>query len=170
MKRTLFSLGVALAVVVAVFSVPSAKAMDSEPPVSGVRSWFSTTFIAATPFTTQPTQTATISTTSPLLRSGFDVSEVANWAMVDVFATATVNGSAWITITPEFSADAVNWAPAVQVLENVSGTTSIGRVINLTASETKYIRVPVYGTYMRIKLQNTGTTTPTVRAVFRNGQ
>lgn len=95
----------------------------------------------------------------------------------DLFVTANFSTSGVITITPQFSADNVNWVDGYYVAEAFSGTTYTSsdrpyRIV-LSADGGSYIRnVPVVGWYMRSKIQASGAVTQgvevLVQAVLRN--
>jgi len=112
--------------------------------------------------------TETAYTASPRTEYGEDVSVAWLYNAVDVFVTADVSGTDTLTVTPQFSADAANWADAY--FETVSGTTVTAQTYRaaLSTDGTAYLRLPVAGKYMRFKVETSGTVTPTIRALFKN--
>lgn len=112
--------------------------------------------------------TATTYTASPNTIYGQDVSLTWLYHAMDVFVSVDVSGTDTITVTPQFSADAANWANTYY--QTVSGTTVTAhdyRVV-LSADGTNYVRVPLAGKYTRFKIETGGTVTPTIRVLLRN--
>ena len=182
----------ALAVIAALLLGASVAGAQSEGPGAGVpahvtgrvaRTFYSTVIL---------TNSASISTASPLRVFGTDISSVGGYAFADVFVTADVMGAGTPTfiITPQLSIDAgVNgWADASYVWVNntTSVVTSTGVLtassasaltestyrVTLTADGTKYFRMPIVGEYLRFKFSVTGLTTdiltPTIKVMLRN--
>ena len=121
------------------------------------------TFIASAAGITQTTYTD-----SPKVAFGQDVSLMWLYHAADVFVTADVSGSNAVTVTPQFSADASNWANAY--FQTVSGTTVTAQTyqVVLSADGTSYLRMPLAGKYMRFKIEMAGTVTPTIKVLLRN--
>jgi hypothetical protein len=109
----------------------------------------------------------------------------------DVFASLDISGTGSITITPQVSADNVNWADVTyKYVANTSTTSVVTGTSGLTATtstsaseqevthqivldedgEVDYFTMPMTGYYLRFKMvySSTGTITPTVKAVGRN--
>jgi hypothetical protein len=112
--------------------------------------------------------TGTVYSASPRQANGQDVSKVRAFNSADVFVTVDISGTAAITVTPQFSPDQVNWADAKFPV--ISGTTvslSTQQMV-LSADGSAYLRLPVAGEFMRVKIESTGALTPTVQATLRN--
>jgi hypothetical protein len=159
----------ALAIVFAfAVSAPASAQVVDPPPgrVSDVR-----TFVLLAPTaTTQGVAASTWYTSaSPLDDAGTaDASLIERWQAVDLFITADVSGTTYFTLTPQFSADQVNWANGTARV--ISGTTpsNVSYTITGSADGTSYLRMPLYGRWMRVLLQVSGATVNTeVRAVLR---
>lgn len=107
---------------------------------------------------------------SPVPTTGSpDLSRVDNWTLADIFVTATLAESAELTVTAQVSADGSNWADAD--FEHVDGDGAIATVTYrrvLTSTGTEYMRVPVAGQYMRVKVEAEGEVTVVVPATLRN--
>lgn len=118
--------------------------------------------------TTVQSGAGTTYSASPYLYRGLDTSKVRDWNNVDIFATVDVTASGIITITPQFSPDQVNWSDAYW--DSISGTTvtPIPYRLVINTDTTNHLRVPIVGEYMRLKMQRSDTTTPTIKATFRN--
>jgi hypothetical protein len=146
-------------------SMVAADSGSGDPEPARVQSWSSYTFYNAAIVTT-----GTLNTASPLIRAGIDASRAVQWANADVFVTAAVSGTAVLTVTPQFSNDAVNWASAYW--NTVSSTTVTAQPyrIVLSANGSSYLRMPMAGEYVRFNIANTGYVTATVRVTFKNYQ
>lgn len=170
------------------FAPAPALAIGEPPPGTVVRA-VSYTFYPATVGTAGTAYSDAPNTTT----GGIDISRVSEWNSVDIFVTADISGTATLTVTPQFSADQSNWTdadytyPALtqstsQTITNTGIITSV-QLINTsistalttqthytvqTADGVDYMRVPVAGEYMRLKLQRSGTITATVLATVRN--
>ncbi len=135
------------------------------------------------------TVSGTTYSATPLAVQGQDVSLVAAWHAADVFVTADVSGTATITVTPQLSADQVNWTDADYTYVGVNTTTvyTPGGTVStssaptvqpyrvvLAADGTDYLRVPLAGQYLRFKIDAfvtvspTAAVTPTIQVVLRN--
>jgi len=128
--------------------------------------------------------TETTYTASPRVVYGQDVSQSWLWHAVDVFVTADVSGTDVITVTPQLSVDAANWADATytyiaqtwtQETDGVTTTTTSVSApaeatyrIVMSADGTDYLRMPLAGRYLRFRIETSGTVTPTIQALFRN--
>lgn len=122
--------------------------------------------------------TATVYSDAPLpVGSDLDVSRISNWHSADVFVTVDISGTATLTATVQTSPDQTNWADAYYVYPswNSTGTATLNtqpyRLV-MSADGTNYLRVPLTGEYMRVKLEPSGTVTnvitATVQATLRN--
>lgn len=133
---------------------------------------------------------------SPRTQSGVDVTKVGAWQAADIFLTGDISGTATITLTPQFSPDGANWANAAYdyVADTLVSTTSVvtgtdgltattttsssSAITNqayrivLSADGTGYIRLPITGEYMRMKMETNGAAgngvTATVKVTLRN--
>jgi len=112
--------------------------------------------------------TTTVYSAAPRPVNGQDASLVRQFNSADLFVTADLSGTATITVTPQFSPNQVNWADAQYPV--ISGTTPVWvpQRLVLTAGGSSYLRLPVAGEYMRVKIQASGTVTPTVYTTLRN--
>lgn len=113
------------------------------------------------------------------------------WHSFDVFASLDISGTGAITITPQVSADNLNWVDATYsyvghttTTSVVTGTNSLTATAALATSEqtgiyqiildadgeSDYFVMPMVGYYLRFKMvySATGTITPTIKAVGRN--
>lgn len=146
--------------------VPVSFAADGGRPDPGtVQSWQTWPFSPTTYIVSGTTNTA-----SPRVQSGVDVTKVSQWNAADIFLTGDISGTTIITLTPQFSPDASNWADAYY--DSISGTTVTAQPyrIVLSADGTNYVRLPIAGEYMRLKLEvyGDGGVTTTVKATLRN--
>ena len=137
--------------------------------------------------------TTTYSDAPLAVGTSLDVSRITDWHSADVFVTADISGTATLTATVQVSADQVNWADAdyvyatstadISAAADVSGTVTLtatgtsalttqAHQIVLSADGTDYLRVPLAGEYMRVKLEAssiaTNTVTAPVQATLRN--
>ncbi len=163
----------------------STQAQDVGAPLPGT--------VAQTRFLTFYGPTVTVSGTTysatPLTVQGQDASLVVAWHSADVFVTADVSGTATVTVTPQLSADQVNWTDADYTYIGVNSsatyttngaiTSSSAPVVQayravLSADGTDYLRVPLAGQYLRFKIDAfvtvspTAAVTPTIQVVLRN--
>ena len=120
-----------------------------------------------------------------------------NYHAFDLFVSVDISGTGAITVTPQFSADGVNWANATYsyvgtplsyattVTASTTSTTTATVTNTVTATGTPtvyeatyqillaadgadYVTLPMAGYDLRVKLTYSGTLTPTIRAVGRN--
>jgi len=117
-----------------------------------------------------------------------------NYHSFDLFVSVDISGTGAITVTPQFSADGVNWANAtysyvgtpLSYATTVTASTTTATVTNtvtatgtptvykatyqilLAADGADYVTLPMAGYDLRVKLTYSGTLTPTIRAVGRN--
>jgi hypothetical protein len=165
---------------------PQAVSEPAPGTVTQIKTW---TFYPATAVT----GSGTAYSSSPKRTStGIDVSRVKDWHSADVFVTVDISGTATLTVTPQFSTDASNWTDATYdyvadtLVETTTVLTSTGvttatstlsssstvtegtyRIV-ISADGTDYLRVPIAGEYMRVKLAYSGEITPTVTVTLRN--
>lgn len=187
-NRFLAVLGLAL-LLLASYCVGGVFAGDPSAPQPGTVKGLSGpyTFINSASGITQTTYTD-----SPKTVYGTDVSLHWLYHSVDVFVTADVSGTDTITVTPQLSADASNWADVTYTyiansltssttvitstgLTTATTTTSSSDIpteqtyqIVLSSDTTDYLRIPLAGKYVRFKIETGGTVTPTIKALFRN--
>ena len=122
------------------------------------------------------TTTGTLYTASPLTRNGVDISRIIVWNSADVFVTAVVSGTAAVTVTPQFSADQLNWVNATytylaNTTVNTTTTTSVAKAtyqVVLNSSTSTYIKLPMTGAYLRFKIDSAGTITPSIAVVLKS--
>lgn len=121
---------------------------------------------------TQLSAGATTYTASPrTLSPGVDASAVTGWANVDIFPTVDLESAGYVTLTLQFSADGTNWADAdyEYATGNTTGTVATQTYVRyLTADGTELIRTSTAGEYLRVKIQNSVITTPTIYVTYRN--
>jgi hypothetical protein len=142
-----------------------AQAQERAPSVAKQSTYllYPTTAIsgAATTYTASPRNVAT----------GLDASKVNGWANVDVFATVDIATSAYVTLTLQYSADGVNWADAdyEYATGNTTGTVATQTHVRyMTADGTELIQAPTAGEFMRVKIENSASITPTIYVTYRN--
>jgi hypothetical protein len=87
------------------------------------------------------------------------------WYSADVFVTADVANTDTLTVTAQVSADGTNWANAWYV--NASGTTLNYQFV-ISSDVTEYQQMPIVGEWLRFRLDNGGTVTPTIKVTFHN--
>lgn len=121
---------------------------------------------------TQISAGATTYTASPrMISPGVDASVVAGFANVDIFPTVDIAGTGNVTLTLQFSADGANWADADYEYATgaLTGTVATQTAVRyMTADGTELIRSPTAGEYLRVKIQNSAVTTPTIYVTYRN--
>jgi hypothetical protein len=136
--------------------------------------------------------TETTYTSQPKTVQGQDVSIIWLYHSADIFVTADVSGTDTITVTPQVSVDGANWtdvtytyvadtlAQTTTVLTSTGTTTAtsttsmssavtegIERVV-LSTDTTDYLRIALAGKYLRLKIETSGTVTPTIKVLLRN--
>lgn len=174
----------ALVMVVAVLALvgvrpATVEASNPDPQqLTKVYSWATYTFLPAAAITT----TGTYSTGCPYYRAGTNVCIANGFAQADVFVTADVSGTGWVTITPQVSADALSWADLTyEATAWLSGTATLTRPtyqIVASADGTQYMRIPLYGEYLRFKYATSvmsttlGDTIPSlqIKVTYKNFQ
>lgn len=131
------------------------------PDLASVSYWQTYTLFASRALTNSTATTYTLSPT-----------RFPNWATADIFVTADVSGTDTLTATVQYSSDGANWANGTYtyVTFNQTGTATLNTgtyqlVIN--SDTTSFMRVPVVGEYLRIRIDNAGYVTPTIRATFK---
>lgn len=131
-------------------------------------------------------------TSAPKYIAGVDASLVWLYHSADIFVTADITPSSYVTITPQFSVDQSNWTDATYtyVADTLASVTSVITSTGLTtattttsmnsavteatyrltfsADGTDYLRVPLAGKYMRLKIEHTSSVTPTINVLLRN--
>jgi len=112
--------------------------------------------------------TTTVYSAAPRPVNGQDASLVRQFNSADLFVTADLSGTATITVTPQFSPNQVNWADAKFPVISGTTVTLTAQQLVLTANGSSYLRLPIAGEYMRVKIQASGTLTPTVYVTLRN--
>lgn len=98
-------------------------------------------------------------------------SRMRNYHSADVFLTVDFSGTLTMTVTPQISADGVNWADAWYSYGTSTSTAVYSMVA--TADGTQYIRMPMIGEYIRFKMVTAGIgtdelITTTIKATMRN--
>lgn len=155
-----------LLVVVLLVSIGGpAQAQERAPAVTKQSTYllYPTTAISgsATTYTASPRNVAT----------GLDASKVNGWANVDVFATVDIATSAYVTLTLQYSADGANWADAdyEYATGNTTGTVATKTHVRyMTADGTELIQAVAAGEFMRVKIENSASITPTIYVTYRN--
>jgi len=129
-------------------------------------------------------------TDAPKTVFGSDISLIWMYHSADIFVTADISPSSYITITPQFSVDQSNWADAtytyvantlaqtttvVTSTGTATSTTSMSSAvteatyqITMSADGTDYLRIPLTGKYVRFKIEHSSTVTPTISVMLRN--
>lgn len=163
--RNVLSVVLTAIVMLALVAIPlvSADSGAGDPQNGRPTGWATYTFFPETVITT----TATRFSASPRFINQFDISRVVAWSVAEVFVTADVSGTVFLTVTPQLSADATNWANSYY--NTVSGTTVTAQSyqVFLSADGTGYLRVPVAGEYLRFKVDSSATATRTVTATIK---
>jgi hypothetical protein len=161
-KRILSVVMLAMLLLALSVGLAAADSGSGDPPPSKVTAYATYTF-----YNGLITTSGVINTDSPLRAVGLDASKAVFWANADVFVTADVSGTATITVTPQFSNDAANWASGYW--NTVSGSTVTAQpyrvIFNSTGSN--YLRVPMVGEYIRFRIESSASVTRTVIATVR---
>lgn len=92
----------------------------------------------------------------------------SRWNSADVFVAVDLTGTAFLTVTVQLSPDGVNWADADYEYATDSAIATQSYVRSLSADGVEYMRVPLAGERMRVKIASSGAVTPTVIATYRN--
>lgn len=115
-------------------------------------------------------------------------SRVIPYYSADVFVTGVVSGSNAFTVTAQYSNDNSNWVDATYTyLANTSSTSVVTGTAGLTATTstaqaiatntyqvvinsntTKFFQIPIVGEYLRFRIDNGGTVTPTIKVTLKN--
>lgn len=172
--RKLIPVSVALLLLVAMLAVFNPAQAQTNPQtgepapgaVSLIRAY---TFYEATALSGDDVTYSSV----PVTVQGEDVTKIGAYYAADVFVTADVSGTGWLTVTPQVSVDGVNWADVYYraVTFDVSGTITVNRTtqnITLSADGTDYLRIALAGERLRFAIGYTGAITPTVDVVLRN--
>lgn len=94
---------------------------------------------------------------------------VRDWNEADIFVVGTVGSGASFVATVQFSNDNTNWGDGYFWATKSDGTVvSNAYAKTVSTSGTTYIRVPITGEYIRVKLAATGAVTPTILMTLRN--
>jgi len=132
---------------------------------------------------------AKVLTTSTTITYSTSPLRLGTWAVADVFVTGDVSGTTPFTITPQYSADNINWVDATYTYLSDSATTAIITSTGLTTAtvssstalasatqriviasdSTSFMRIPMAGDYLRFKVDNAGYVTITLKATMKNG-
>ena len=158
----------------AALAVTPVMADVGNPPTARPRDVFSATFYNPGALTTSATSYTGVVYGG--IAKATDMSNVDNWSMADVFVTAAISGTAFITVTPQFSNDWVNWRGAAFVSSFSTLTTTIITSTpiawSLATTSTVGYPIPIQGDYLRFKIEVTTNTntkvTPLVRVTFKN--
>lgn len=141
-----------LAVTLSAVSTAAPAQADAPSPGSLRGSLETRTFLTSKVYTGS---TAVTYTASPLLSRGVDVSKNNFYYAAEAFITADVDSGAAVTVTPQVSADAVNWA-------------ALPYTATLSADGTSLLQFPTAGEYLRFSVTHTGTLTVTLKTTFKN--
>lgn len=141
---------------------------------------------SARPPVQQPTYTllsptrlvsGTLYTSSPRRDgSGLDMTDTRLFAGADVFVAADMEPGAELVAQVELSPDRVHWAPVryetvgfngdgVEVIETMP---PLERRLDADGQDTEYFLIVLAGQYLRVKLEATGVTTPSVWVTYRD--
>lgn len=119
----------------------------------------------------------TLYTSSPRRdASGLDMSDTNLYAGADVFVSAAMEEGASLVAQVELSPDRVNWVP---VRYETTGYNDDGETVVRTlpplqrelaydGSAAEYFMIVLAGQYLRVRLDATGVTTPSVRVTYRD--
>lgn len=154
MKKIALVVAVTLLFTVALFGAAAAQSGNGEP-------------VPATLYNFEP---VTVFASEALTEStNTDAVQVGRWASADLFITTDVAVGGYVTSTVQFSADGVNWADAYWTHAADNATLTVKNYVkSQSADGTVYVRVPLAGQYMRVKLDVTGTVTPAISGIFKN--
>jgi hypothetical protein len=117
--------------------------------------------------------TGTTYSDAPLMINGQDFARVTNFSEAAVYVSTGANSAGTVTVTIQTSADAAVWADAKEIVHtfNSTGTLSSSdyfhKAVLTGADDADVINAPLSGEFMRVKVQATGTLTPTVKATLR---
>lgn len=113
--------------------------------------------------------TSTVYSAPSLSATGGNPQWVKNWNEADVFVVGQVGSGASFVATVQFSSDNTNWGDGYFWATKSDGTVvSNAYAKTVSTSGTTYIRVPITGEYIRVKLAATGAVTPTILMTLRN--
>lgn len=151
--------------VVALLAGPGRVAAVGEPPSNTVERQLTATLYPATAISDAVTVYSAASV-------------ITRWNSADVFVgvdltdttdvTGTVTASAFLTVTVQLSPDGTNWADADYEYATDSTIATKAYVRSLSADGTEYMRVPLAGERLRVKIESTQAVTPTVWVTYRN--
>jgi hypothetical protein len=81
--------------------------------------------------------------------------------------TVDVNAGGNLAVTPQFSADNVNWATAVEYVHTDAGAVvAASTAKTLNADGTQIIRIPLTAPYLRFSIVPSGTVTTTAKVLY----
>lgn len=180
MKTSSGRLGAAFAVAILLFLAlafalnVSARASQQ---VEGPQAALSTRVSTVTLYGPTSIVTGTTYTAAPdVATGGVDASRIAEYGAVDVFVFGTfgtVPVATAVTVTAQYSPDAVNWTDAEVRFVSVTDAGAVTynardywRVLN-AANPSALLQVPAAGEYVRLKMEAKGTVTPTVILTYR---
>ena len=126
-----------------------------EPPTTTVTRQLTSTLYPATAISNGTTVYSTAATTT-------------RWNSADVFVAVDLTSTAFLTVTVQLSPDGTNWADADYEYATDSAIATQAYVRSLSADGVEYMRVPLAGERMRVKIASSGSVTPTVIATYRN--
>jgi hypothetical protein len=150
-----------VALVLSVMLAQPVKAQTIEPGAGS--STHALVFLTSRALTT--TSTFTQASTSAV----GSLDNVGGWEAVEFWVSTTgITTTANITLTPQFSADGAYWANAQTKVISAGVQVNVSHTLNVSGTNgAAYIRLPIYGQYMRVVINTTGVLTPEVRAILR---
>lgn len=161
MKRYSLILLVALAVCVGAYQFAHAT---GEPWGGTVHNTLTRTLYGPTAIVTDTVYSAPSATAL-----GGDAQNFKAWNEADIFIKSTVAASASLVATVQFSPDCTNYADGYFWGQKSDGTVvSNAYAVSVSSTGVNYIRVPVTGECIRVKLVTLGTVIPTVIVTLRN--
>lgn len=114
-------------------------------------------------------------TSAPKYVYGSDISLIWLYHSADIFVTADITPSSYLTITPQFSVDQSNWTDATYTYVSQPYTNTVSAAvmeadyrITMATDSTDYLRIPLAGKYLRFKIEHSATVTPTISVLLRN--
>jgi len=166
----------ALIMVAAILAMVISPVMADTPAPSYVAPrWVQT----GTFYNPGPTSTAgTVTTYSGPAYGGANGAALMNyvsyWSVADVFVTGaftSITGTGILTVTPQFSADNINWREAQYVTISGSVISMANIAWSLSTTDTVGYPIPIQGEFMRFRIDVTNgvstTVTPLVRVTLK---
>lgn len=144
--------------VVALLAGPGRVAAVGEPPSNTVERQLTATLYPATAISNGTTVYSAASV-------------ITRWNSADVFVGVDLTSTAFLTVTVQLSPDGTNWADAdyEYVTADITGTIGTKTYVrSLSADGAEYMRVPLAGERLRVKIASSGAVTPTVWVTYRN--